>query len=71
MLNDVKACKPSRMYRFFPLRMARIGRNMEGHILILLYYILYYDVYHVVSIVIRSYSTLIRFLMVLLFSCAG
>jgi len=50
--------------------MARIGLNMEGHILILLYYILYYGVYHVVSIVIRSYSTLIRFLMILLFSCA-
>jgi len=70
MPSDVKDFVPSRMYRFFPLRMARISRNMEGHILTLLYYILYYGVYHVVSIVIRSYSTLIRFLMILLFSCA-
>ena len=62
MPSDVKTCVPSRMSRLFPLRLARIGRNMEGHILIFLYYIFYYGVYHVVSIVIRSYSTLIRFL---------
>jgi hypothetical protein len=64
MPSVVKACVPSRTYRIV-FRSARIGRNMEGQILIFLYYVSHYGVYHVVSIVTRSYITLVRFPMML------
>jgi len=56
-----KASVPFRIYKIFPLRMARIGHRVWGQMLILLHLILYYIKYCVRLVVINSRSTWARY----------